>query len=104
LRNAGKRTVEIRWYTDPLQYLNLTVTDPHGRNVAAFPYGSQFAPSWPSPRILKLAPGESYSASVNLLGTVREEDLAPGIYHIQARYDYQGSVAVSNAVEVSLVK
>jgi len=102
LKNVGEASIEIRWYSDPMQYLNLIVRDPDGKNISVFCYGDQFSPYWPAPQILNLHPRESYSSTVNLLGTVKKKNMVPGSYRIQAIYNYENIKAVSEVVEILL--
>ncbi len=93
--------VEIEVFMHPLQYLDLTVTGPTGATVSTHPYDHFFSPR-EKPYFLRLGPGEKYTHTVSLLGTVPEEKWLPGTYTVRAVYEYNGLRAVSEPLEVRL--
>ncbi len=101
LENVTDGPVEIEVFMHPLQYLDLTVTDSAGATVSTHPYGHFFSPR-ETPYFLRLAPGEKYTHTVSLLGTVPEDKWLPGTYTVWAVYEYNGLRAVSEPLEVRL--
>ncbi len=85
----------------PLQYLNLVITDARGDLLPAAPYGNIFSPR-EIPAIFRLAPGETYTHNVSLLGTIPEEKQLPGTYTVCAVYEYNGVKAISEPLSVQL--
>jgi hypothetical protein len=84
-----------------LQYLNLVVTDADGRVVAEGLFGGRSA-STLEPQVLRLGPGEKFTANVHLFATVRGEPIPPGTYRVQAVYEYNGFRAVSETVQMTV--
>jgi hypothetical protein len=101
LENGSPLAIEIEVRTSPLQYLNLIVTNGEGRVVSDSFYGDLFSPL-DEPYTLRLQPGQKYSAPVGLLGNVSEANQHPGIYTVQAVYEYNGLRSVSNPLQVEL--
>jgi hypothetical protein len=101
LENVSAAPVEIAYRMTALQYLNLLVTDAEGHVISAGHFGDRFAPTL-EPRVLRLGPGDKFTANVHLFATVRREPLPPGPYHVQAVYEYGGHPAVSEPVRVVL--
>src|SRR5690349_18993008 len=79
LENVSSDTIEIEWQMNPLQYLNLLVTDCRGAIVSESHYGDQFSPQ-ERPSVLRLHAGEKYIGNVSLLGNVPKEKQLPGSY------------------------
>ena len=52
--------------------------------------------------VLRLNTGEKFVADVPLLGTVPRDKQGPGVYKVQAFYEYAGGTAVSDPVEVAI--
>ena len=104
LKNEGSNRVEIEWYSDPLQYLNITFRRADGSDIPSIPYGLLFAPYAPAPQVLRLLPGEIYQRTVNLLAVVKEGEVSAGRYSLRAIYNYDGITAISDTVEISIVK
>jgi hypothetical protein len=101
LENRSSAPLEIAYRMTPLQYLNLVVTDSDGRVVSEGHFGDRFAPTL-EPQILRLGPGEKFTANVHLLATVRCDPIRPGTYNVQAVYEYNGFRAVSEVVRVTV--
>jgi hypothetical protein len=101
LENLSPGAVEIRYQMSPLQYLELTVTGPSGAVVSEGHFGDRFSPM-AAERVLRLQPGEKFSGQVALLATVPREKRSPGVYRVQAVYEYNGIRAVSDPVPVTV--
>jgi hypothetical protein len=101
IENVSPNVVEIKGTMHPLQYLNLVILDERGRPVPAAPYGNLFSPR-ERPYVLRLAPGESYTHNVSLLGTIAPDKQVPGTYTVQAVYEYEGMEAVSEPLCVQI--
>ncbi len=101
LENLSAAPLEIAYRMTVLQYLNLVVTDPDERVVSEGHFGDRFAPTL-EPLVLRLEPGERFTANVHLLATVPNTLLPPGTYLIRAVYEYNGLKAVSEPVQVQL--
>ncbi len=101
IENASADVLEIEIDRHPLQYLNLVVTDQSGSILSEGHYGDTFSPRG---RIdtLRLTPGATYHHIVSLLGTVPEAKRLPGMYSVQAVYDYNGFRAISELLVVEL--
>jgi hypothetical protein len=84
-----------------LQYLNLVVTNADGKVVSQGHFGDRFAPTC-DPLVLRLEPGEKFTANVHLFATMAVHPVPPGRYLVEAVYEYNGCRAVSNPVEVSV--
>jgi hypothetical protein len=100
LENQSASPLEISYQMTALQYLNLVVTDADGRIVSEGHFGDRFAPTL-EPQVLRLAPGEKFTANIHLLATVRGDAIPPGTYWVQAVYEYNGFRAVSEPVQVT---
>lgn len=100
LENLSAVPLEIVYRMTALQYLNLVVTGPDGRVVSEGHFGDRFAPTR-EPLVLRLGPGEKFTANVHLFATVPYPPPA-GTYSILALYDYNGFRAVSDAVQVTV--
>jgi hypothetical protein len=103
LKNTSAASVRVEWYSDPKEYLSILVKDEEGRAVPTSPYGAQFSPVSPAPRVLELRAGETYSSTVSPLGTVTKQKLTPGVYKVQALFAYKDLRASSAVVEIRLV-
>ncbi len=101
LENSSANVLEVEVRTSPLQYLDLIVTDAAGNVVSDSFYGDLFSPL-AEPYILRLQPGEKFTAPVSLLGNVPEAKWQPGEYTVQAIYEYNGLRAVSEPLQVQL--
>jgi hypothetical protein len=101
LTNISADVIEIQVRTSPLQYLNLVVLDAGGGVVSEGLYGDFFSPL-AEPYTLRLQPGEKYTGPVHLLGNVPEGKRLPGVYTVQAVYEYKGLQVVSEPLQVEL--
>jgi hypothetical protein len=101
IANQSSEPVEIEHQMSPLQYLELVVTDPGGRVVSEGHFSDRFSPSL-EPSVLRLLPGEKYTATVPLFATLPRERRTAGMYLVRAVYEYAGSRAVSDPLPVEL--
>jgi hypothetical protein len=101
LENVSAAPLEIAYRMTPLQYLNLVVTGAGGRVVSEGHFGDRFAPTL-EPRVLRLPPGGTFTATVHLFATVPVDPVPAGTYTVQAVYGYEGVRAQSEAVEVTV--
>lgn len=101
LENLSATPVEIVYRMTALQYLNLVVTTLDGRVVSEGHFGDRFAPTL-EPLVLRLEPGETFTANVHLFATVRCEPIPPGTYIVQAVYECNNFRAVSEPVPVTV--
>jgi hypothetical protein len=101
LENQSPIPFEISYRMTALQYLNLVVTNAGGSVVSEGHFGDRFAPTL-EPQLLRLGPGEKFTANVHLLATVRCDPIPPGTYFVQAMYEYNGLRAVSDRVHVKM--
>src|SRR5262245_38999885 len=76
LVNLSATPVEIAYRMTALQYLHLVVTGPDGRVVSEGHFGDRFAPTL-EPQVLRLGPGDKFTANVHLLATVPRSPLPP---------------------------
>jgi hypothetical protein len=89
LENASSSPLEIEYSMTPLQFFDLEVTGPDGRVVSEGHFSDRFSPSL-EPSVLRLLPGEKFTAHVALLATMPPEKRQPGKYTVQASYRFQG--------------
>ena len=101
LENTSAMAMEIQVKSSPLQYLSLLVVDASGRVISESFYGDLFSPLV-KPYSLRLEPGEKYTGPVHLLGNVPKEKQQPGVYTVQAVYQYKQLKAVSEPLRVEL--
>ena len=101
LENVSTAPLEIAHRMTVLQYLNLVVTRVDGGVVSEGHFGDRFAPTL-EPLVLRLEPGEKFTANVHLFATMRCDPVPPGTYMVQAVYDYDGFRAVSGLVQVTV--
>jgi hypothetical protein len=103
LKNDSPDEVEIPFLTSPLQYLNLIVHDASGNRVSQGVYGDRFSLlELDDVYVLRLRPWQKYKDPVDLLGTVPEENRQPGVYTVQAVYEFNNLKAVSKPLRVEL--
>jgi hypothetical protein len=101
LENVSAAPLEIRYWMTALQYLNLVVTDAAGAVVSTGHFGDRFAPTR-EPLVLRLAPGERFTANVSLFATMPVYPVPAGTYKVEAVYEYEGIRAVSDPVRVAV--
>jgi hypothetical protein len=101
LENVSANVIEVEVWMHPLQYLNVVVRDSAGEVIPTSFYGDVFSPH-EKPCTFRLLPGEKYTHSVSLLGTLPENKRLPGNYTAQAIYEYNGLKAVSEPVAVQV--
>ncbi len=101
LENRSSSPLEIAYRMTALQYLNLEITDSGGRIVSEGHFGDRFAPTL-EPLVLRLRPGEKFTANVHLFATAPRHGLPSGTYTVRTVYEYNGLRAVSDPVEVTV--
>jgi hypothetical protein len=101
LENQSLLPLEISYEMTVLQYLNIVIRTPSGEVVSEGHFGDRFAPT-AEPTVLRLMPGEKFTANVHLLATLPGDTPAPGKYLSQAVYEYDGFRTISNTVEVEV--
>jgi hypothetical protein len=101
LENLSAGLLEIPYWMTALQHLNLVVTDSGGKVVSEGHFGDRFAPTR-EPQVLRLAPGEKYTANVHLFATAPHALTCPGTYAVRAVYETDGFRAASDPVEVTV--
>jgi hypothetical protein len=101
LQNFSANPVEIAYWMTALQYLHLVVTRSDGAVVSEGHFGDRFAPTL-EPLVLRLEPGDKFTANVPLFATVPQTPVPPGTYTIQAVYEYNGFRAVSDPLLVTV--
>jgi hypothetical protein len=101
LENRSPAPLEIAYTLTPLQYLDLVVVGPSGTVVSEGHFSDRFSPTL-EPTILRLLPGEVFTAQVPLLGTVPQDKRTPGVYTVQAVYEYNGCRIVADPVTVTV--
>src|SRR5262249_18346428 len=99
LENLSAVPLEIAYWMTAFQYLHLIVTGPDGKLLSEGHFGDRFAPTR-EPTLLRLEPGEKFTANVHLFATVPQTPVPPGTYTIRAVYEYNGIRAISDPVEV----
>ena len=99
LENLSAVPLEIAYWMTALQYLHLIVTGPDGRTLSEGHFGDRFAPT-KEPLLLRLEPGEKFTANVHLFATVPQTPVPPGTYTIRAVYEYKTIRAMSDPVQV----
>jgi hypothetical protein len=103
LENRSTDPLEISYQMTALQYLHIVIWKPSGEVVSEGHFGDRFAPT-SEPAILRLMPGEKFTANVPLLATLPRDKRSPGRYIVQAIYEYDGFRAVSDLVEVDFLE
>ena len=101
VENVSRLPLEISYEMTVLQFLNLIVTDAQGKVVSSGHFGDRFAPT-AEPMVLRLEPGDKFTANVHLLSTVRSESLPKGVYQVQAEYEYDWWQCVSEPLSLEV--
>ncbi len=95
--------VRIPWNAHPLQHLTLQVLNQDGEEVGELRYGQLFSPVGED-LILQLQPGETYSHTVHLLGTVPRLKWKDGPYTIRGCYCLEGYVAYAEPFQIIITE
>jgi hypothetical protein len=101
LENSSAIPLEIEYTMTPLQYLDLEVFGPRGTVVSEGHFSDRFSPTR-EPSVLRLLPGEKFTANVSLLATVPRDKRPPGRYTVQASYRLQGSRIMAEPLSLEL--
>jgi hypothetical protein len=88
LENRSAGPLEIEYTMTPLQFLELVVIGPGGEIVSEGHFSDRFSPARES-AVLRLLPGEKFTANVALLATVPRERRCPGRFTVCASYCFQ---------------
>ncbi len=102
LENCSDAPLEIEYTMSPLQFLDLEVIGPGEEVISEGHFGDRFSPMR-HPAVLRLLPGEKFTAQVALLATVPWEKRRPGTYTVRASYRFQGKRVFAEPVMVALV-
>ncbi len=97
LENCSDIPIEIEYTMTPLQFLELEVLEPSGKVISEGHFSDRFSPRL-EPAVLRLKPGEKFTANVSLLATLPLEKRAAGRYTIQASYRFQGKKVMAEPV------
>jgi hypothetical protein len=101
LENRSDAPLEIEYTLTPLQYLELVVIAPGGEVISEGHFSDRFSPTL-EPAVLRLQPGEKFTAKVSLLATVPREKRVPGTYTVQASYCFRGAPILAEPLTVEL--
>ena len=101
LENCSAVPLEIEYTMTPLQYLELEVIGPGGEIVSEGHFSDRFSPTL-EPAILRLTPGEKFTANVALLATVPPERRRSGQYRVRASYCFLGRSVLAEPLTVEL--
>lgn len=104
LRNQSRQRLIIEHETHPFEHLDLLVHDLAGNRLPARHYGTCVFTRFGSRYELILEPEEVYQFNVSLLHNVEPRITAPGIFDVQAEYEYADRIIRSNIVRVVLKK
>ncbi len=102
LTNHSDGPLEIEYTMTPLQFLELTVIGPDGGIVSEGHFSDRFSPTR-EPAVLRLQPGEKFTANVALLATVPRGRRVPGKYTVQASYRFQGRRVTAQPLAVEVI-
>ena len=101
LENCSAIPVEIAYTMTPLQFFELEVVGPDGAIVSEGHFSDRWSPTR-DPAVLRLLPGEKFTATVPLLATVPRTRRRPGTYTVQASYRFQGRKVMAEPLTVEL--
>jgi hypothetical protein len=101
LENRSAAPLEINYTMTPLQFFELEVTGPGGEVISEGHFSDRFSPTR-EPAVLRLLPGEKFTAHVALLATVPREKRCPGRYTVRASYCFQGIRVAAEPLTVEL--
>jgi hypothetical protein len=99
LENCSDAPLEIEYTMTPLQFLEIEVSGPSGALVSEGHFADRFSPTR-DPAVLRLMPGEKFTANVSLLATVPHNKRSPGRHTVQASYCFQGRRVMAEPVTV----
>ena len=101
LTNVSETVLQIECPSHPLEHLTLVVRTEGGKVISQKKYGNLLirARREALPP-LTLGPGESRAYSVSLLAAFPDEERRPGVYMVQAVYEYQSLSAESALLAV----
>jgi hypothetical protein len=101
VENCSGAPLEIEYTMTPLQFFELEVIGPDGGVVSEGHFSDRFSPTL-EPAVLRLMPGEKFTANVSLLATVSHDKRLPGKYTVHASYRFQGGRALAEPLTVEL--
>jgi hypothetical protein len=101
LENCSGVPLEIEYTMTPLQFFELEVIGPGGGIVSEGSFSDRFSPTL-EPAVLRLMPGEKFTAEVSLLATVSREKRRSGNYTVQASYHFQGKKVLAEPLMLEL--
>lgn len=101
LANHSDAPVEIDYTMTPLQFLGLAVIGPDAGTVSEGRFSGRFSPSR-EPAVLRLQPGEKFTAKVALLATVPRDRRVPRKYTVQASYRFQSRRVMAEPLTVEV--
>src|ERR1700692_3980112 len=81
LENCSDAPLEIEYTMTPLQFLELEVIGPDGATGSEGRFSDRFSPARDT-AILRLLPGDKFTANVSLLATVPHDKRPPGPYTV----------------------
>jgi hypothetical protein len=103
LENCSDSPLEIEYTMTPLQFLELEVIGPSGAIVSEGHFSDRFSPMRDS-AVLRLLPGEKFTAEVSLLATVPRGQRPPGRYTVRASFCFQESKVMAEPLTVELTR
>jgi hypothetical protein len=101
LENGSAVPLEIEYTMTPLQFFELEVIGPDGAAVSEGHFSDRLSPAR-EPAVLRLLPGEKFTASVSLLATVPRDRRRPGTYTVCASFRYQGRKVMAEPLTVAV--
>jgi hypothetical protein len=101
LENCSAAPLEIEYTMTPLQLLELEVIGPGGVIVSEGRFSDRFSPKRDA-AVLRLLPGDKFTANVSLLATVPHDKRPPGRYTVQASFCFQGGRVMPEPLTVEL--
>jgi hypothetical protein len=99
LENCSTAPLEIEYTMTPLQFLELEVIGPGGEIVSEGHFSDRFSPTL-EPAVLRLTPGEKFTANIALLATVPRDKRFPGKYTVRASYRFLGRSILAEPLTV----
>lgn len=85
--NRTTQPIDIVWTLNPMEYLDLVVTDQNGKRVETTPYGFRFSPVAFDQHFL-LHPNVPHSHPIYLWTVFPDYKLPPGTYRVRAVFRY----------------